>query len=54
VPSLFVLIVFSTLLFDTGVGTPGGGLPMIGGMSWMVVARIVRSSFLAIPKSPFI
>lgn len=58
VPSLFVLIVLSTLLFDTGVGTAGGGLPMIvliiGGMSWMVVARIVRSSFLAIRERTFV
>jgi len=58
VPSLFVLIVLSTLLFDTGVGTAGGGLPMIvliiGGMSWMVVARIVRSSFLAIRERSFV
>src|SRR5690554_4365719 len=58
VPSLFVLIVLSTLLFDTGVGTAGGGLPMIvliiGGMSWMVVARIVRSSFLALRERTFV
>jgi len=58
VPSLFVLIVLSTLLFDTGVGTAAGGLPMIviiiGGMSWMVVARIVRSSFLAIRERTFV
>lgn len=57
-PSLFVLIVLSTLLFDTGVGKAGGGLPMIvliiGGMSWMVVARIVRSSFLAIRERAFV
>jgi len=58
VPSLFVLIVMSTLLFDTGVGTAAGGLPLIaliiGGMSWMVVARIVRSSFLAIRERAFV
>ncbi len=58
VPSLFILIVLSALLFDTGIGIVGGGLPMIviviGGMSWMVVARIVRSSFLSIREMPFI
>ena len=58
VPSLFVLIVLSTLLFDTGVGTAAGGLPMIvliiGGMSWMVVARIVRASFMAIRERAFV
>lgn len=58
VPALFVLIVLSTLLFDTGVGTAAGGLPMIvliiGGMSWMVVARIVRASFLAIRERTFV
>lgn len=58
VPSLFVLIVLSTLLFDTGVGAAAGGLPMIvliiGGMSWMVVARIVRSSFMAIRERAFV
>ncbi|HNR92810.1 MAG TPA: ABC transporter permease subunit, partial [Dokdonella sp.] len=46
------------LLFDTGVGTAAGGLPMIvliiGGMSWMVVARIVRASFLAIRERTFV
>lgn len=58
VPTLFILIVLTALLFDTGIGIAGGGLPMIviviGGMSWMVVARIVRSSFLAIREMPFI
>lgn len=58
VPALFVLIVLSTLLFDTGIGTAAGGLPMIvliiGGMSWMVVARIVRASFLAIRERTFV
>ncbi len=57
-PSLFVLIVLSTVLFDTGVGTAGGGLPMIvliiGGLSWMVVARIVRSSFLSLREHAFV
>lgn len=58
VPSLFVLIVLSTLLLDTGVGTTAGGLPMIvltiGGMSWMVVARIVRASFMALRERTFV
>lgn len=58
VPSLFVLIVLSTLLLDTGVGTAAGGLPMIvvtiGGMSWMVVARIVRASFMALRERAFV
>ncbi len=57
-PSLFVLIVLSTLLFDTGVGRAYGGVPMIvviiGGLSWMVVARIVRSSVLSLRERVFV
>jgi peptide/nickel transport system permease protein len=57
-PSLFVLIVLSTLLFDTGLGKAYGGVPMIiviiSSLSWMVVARIVRSSFLSLRQRAFV
>lgn len=57
-PSLFVLIVLSTLLLDTPFASAYGGLLMIvliiGSLSWMVVARIVRSSFLSIRERDFV
>lgn len=57
-PSLFVLIVLSTLLLDTPFAQAYGGTLMIvlivGVLSWMVVARIVRSSFLAIREHDFV
>lgn len=57
-PSLFVLIVLSTLLQDTPFARAYGGMLMIvliiGALSWMVVARIVRSSFLSIKERDFV
>lgn len=57
-PSLFVLIVLSTLLVDTPFARAYGGTLMIvliiGVLSWMVVARIVRSSFLSIRERDFV
>ena len=57
-PSLFVLIVLSTLLLDTPFARAYGGMLMIvaiiGSLSWMVVARIVRSSFLSIRERDFV
>lgn len=57
-PSLFVLIVLSTLLMDTPFARAYGGTLMIvtivGALSWMVVARIVRSSFLTIRERDFV
>jgi peptide/nickel transport system permease protein len=57
-PSLFVLIVLSTLLIGTPFARAYGGTLMIvtivGGLSWMVVARIVRSSFLSLRERDFV
>jgi peptide/nickel transport system permease protein len=57
-PSLFVLIVLSTLLLGTPFARAYGGTLMIvliiGALSWMVVARIVRSSFLTIRERDFV
>jgi peptide/nickel transport system permease protein len=57
-PSLFVLIVLSTLLMDTPFARAYGGTLMIvtivGALSWMVVARIVRSSFLSIRERDYV
>jgi peptide/nickel transport system permease protein len=57
-PSLFVLIVLSTLLQGTPFAQAHGGMLMIvliiGALSWMVVARIVRSSFLSIKERDFV
>jgi peptide/nickel transport system permease protein len=57
-PSLFVLIVASTMLQGTAFATAYGGTLMIVGilgvLSWMVVARIVRSSFLSIRERAFV
>lgn len=57
-PSLFVLIVLSTLLLGTPFAKAYGGMLMIvsiiGILSWMVVARIVRSSFMSIRENDFV
>src|SRR5690606_13280806 len=57
-PSLFVLIVTSTLLLGTRFAQAYGGTVMIvviiGALSWMVVARIVRASFLSIRERTFV
>lgn len=57
-PSLFVLIVTSTLLLGTPFAEAYGGTVMIvviiGALSWMVVARIVRASFLSIRERKFV
>jgi peptide/nickel transport system permease protein len=57
-PSLFVLIVLSTMLQGTPFAAAYGGLllivTIIGVLSWMVVARIVRSSFLSIRERDFV
>jgi peptide/nickel transport system permease protein len=57
-PSLFVLIVLSTMLQGTPFAAAYGGLllivTIIGVLSWMVVARIVRSSFLSIKERDFV
>ncbi|MFO7546094.1 MAG: ABC transporter permease [Trueperaceae bacterium] len=57
-PSLFVLIVTSTLLLGTRFAEAYGGTVMIvviiGALSWMVVARIVRASFLSIRERAFV
>src|SRR5690606_29515661 len=55
---LFVLIVTSTLLLGTRFAQAYGGTVMIvviiGALSWMVVARIVRASFLSIRERAFV
>ena len=57
-PSLFVLIVLSTLFLGSPFAQAYGGMLMIvsiiGVLSWMVVARIVRSSFLSIRENDFV
>lgn len=57
-PSLFVLIVLSTLFLGSPFARAYGGMLMIvaiiGVLSWMVVARIVRSSFLSIRENDFV
>ncbi len=57
-PSLFVLIVLSTMLADSPFARAYGGTLMIvliiGALSWMVVARIVRSSVLSIREQAFV
>lgn len=57
-PSLFVLIVLSTLLQGTPFAAAYGGLLLIviiiSTLSWMVVARIVRASFLSIRERDFV
>jgi peptide/nickel transport system permease protein len=57
-PSLFVLIVLSTLLQGHPLVGAYGGLLLIviiiGGLSWMMVARIVRSSVLSLREREFV
>lgn len=57
-PSLFVLIVLSTLMQGHPLVAAYGGLLLIvviiGSLSWMMVARIVRSSFLSIREREFV
>jgi peptide/nickel transport system permease protein len=57
-PSLFVLILLSALLRETDLGIMKNSVLMItvviGILSWMVVARIVRASFLSLREKEFI
>lgn len=57
-PSLFVLILLSSLLRQTQIAFFQGGVAsivlVIGVMSWMSVARLVRALFLSIKHEEFI
>ncbi len=57
-PSLFVLILLSSLLRQTQIPFLQGGVAsivlVIGAMSWMSVARLVRALFLSIKHEEFI
>jgi peptide/nickel transport system permease protein len=57
-PQLFILIVFGTLMRTTDLrGMQGKILPIafiIGVLSWMGLARIVRATFLALRKNDFV
>ena len=57
-PSLFVLILLGALLSDTPLATYGGGLLIIvlviGLLSWMPTARLVRGTVLAIRSMEYI
>lgn len=58
-PSLFVLILLSALLREMDIpGLKGGSLTtialVIGFLSWMTVARLVRAAFLSIREMDFI
>jgi peptide/nickel transport system permease protein len=57
-PSLFVLILLSFLLRESGIPLLSGGVGsialVIGATSWMVVARLVRATFLSLKEEEFI
>lgn len=57
-PPLFLLILFSFLLIQTKVtilqGGVGGIVLVIGAMSWMAVARLVRACFLSVKEMEFV
>jgi peptide/nickel transport system permease protein len=57
-PQLFVLIVLGTLIQSTGLRVLQGSiLPIvvvIGALSWMGLARIVRATFLALREAEFV
>lgn len=57
-PSLFVLILLGALLSDTPLATYGGGLLIIvlviGLLSWMPTARLVRGTVLSIRSMEYI
>jgi peptide/nickel transport system permease protein len=57
-PRLFVLILLSFLLRETNIPFLQGGVApivfVIGVMSWMMVARLVRAVFLSIKQEEFI
>ncbi|MEZ4500105.1 MAG: ABC transporter permease [Thermomicrobiales bacterium] len=57
-PQLFVLIVFATLMRTTGLralqGSIGPIALIIGVLSWMGLARIVRATFLALREQEFV
>lgn len=57
-PSLFILILVGGLLRDTPFGEMGGGVPaiviVIGALSWMTIARLVRASFLSLREMEFV
>ena len=57
-PSLFVLILLGALLSDTSLATYGGGLLIIvlviGLLSWMPTARLVRGTVLSIRSMEYI
>jgi len=58
-PSLFVLILISSLLRETGLPAIAEGQPLviaftIGSLSWMTVARLVRASALSLRERNFV
>jgi len=58
-PSLFVLILFSTMLRETDIPFLSEGEPIIiilaiGILSWMAMARLVRASFLSLSEMEFV
>ncbi len=57
-PQLFVLIVLGTLIQTTGLRVLQGSIApialVIGALSWMGLARIVRASFLALRETEFV
>lgn len=57
-PSLFVLILLSALLRETNLKLMNNSVVMIvvviGILSWMLVARVVRASFLSLREKEFV
>lgn len=57
-PSLFVLILLSFLLRESRLPVLSGGVGsialVIGATSWMVVARLVRATFLSLKEEEFV
>ena len=58
-PSLFVLILISALLRETGIPALADGQPLvialaIGVLSWMTIARLVRASALSLRDRDFV
>jgi peptide/nickel transport system permease protein len=57
-PSLFVLILLSFLLRESQLPLLSGGVAsiaiVIGATSWMVVARLVRATFLSLKEEEFV
>jgi len=57
-PSLFILILVGAMLRETDFAKWGGGVPsivvIIGTLSWMSIARLVRAAFLSLREQDFV